>query len=79
MRAVAAVAMAGVILGAAGGSLTTVLVSGDDHGHHDEGFRMGQFGPPGMPAVPPDGRMRFPGDEDESNNGTDEPSSLSRS
>ena len=92
MRAVAAVAVAGVILGAAGGSITTALVSSDDHGHHDEHFRMGQFGPPGVPAVPPGGRSGSrategglpdppvpPGTDDGTDGGTDEPSSLSQS
>ena len=65
MRAVSAVALAGVILGAAGGSVTTALVSGDGHGR-DEHFRIGQQFGPGMPMIPPpDGRQRFPGDESE--------------
>lgn len=61
MRAVAAVAVAGVILGAAGGSVTTALVAGDDHGDRDDRHRFGQGWQPGMPPVPPDGRMRLPG------------------
>jgi hypothetical protein len=65
MRAVAAVAVAGVIIGAAGGAVTTALVSGDDHGDRNERFRIGPAWGPGMPAVPPGGRERFPGDEGE--------------
>ena len=94
MRAVAAVAVAGVILGAAGGAVTTALVTGDDRGDHPERFRIGPAWQPGMPAVPPNGR-EFPGDEPEdgglpempvppgstdgTDGGTDEESSLSRS
>ena len=63
MRAVAAVAVAGVILGAAGGAATAALVSGDDHGDHPERFRIGPALHPGLPAVPPNGREEFPGDE----------------
>jgi hypothetical protein len=61
MRSIAAVAVAGVILGAAGGAATTALVSGDGHGDRDERFRIGQQMPPGMPMIPPGGRQRFPG------------------
>lgn len=61
MRAVAAVAVAGVILGAAGGAVTTALVS-DHKGEGHERPAIGQnFGPGGVPAVPPDGRQGFPG------------------
>jgi len=60
-RSVAAVAVAGVIIGAAGGAVTTAVVSGDRHGDHDL-ERMGQVWQPGMmPAVPPGQRQRFPG------------------
>jgi len=60
-RSVAAVAVAGVIIGAAGGAVTTAVVSGDRHGDHDR-ERMGQVWQPGMmPAVPPGQRQRFPG------------------
>lgn len=95
MRAVAAVAVAGVILGAAGGAVTTALVTGDARGDHPERFRIGPAWQPGMPAVPPNGRQEFPGDEPEdgglpempvppgstdgTDGGTDEESSLSRS
>jgi hypothetical protein len=58
-RAVAAVAVAAVIIGAAGGAVTTALVT---HGpDHDEHHRIGQFGRPEMPAVPPGGRQGIPG------------------
>ncbi len=77
MRSVAAVAVAGLIIGAAGGAVTTALVSGDHRGHdHHQPGRMMQPGM--MPGVPPDGRMRFPGDGSD-DDGSDEPSSLSRS
>ncbi len=64
MRAVAAVAVAGVILGAAGGAVTVSLVS--DHGDRGDHHRIGQQFGPGVPMmVPPGGRQRFPGDESE--------------
>ncbi len=64
MRAVAAVAVAGVILGATGGAVTTALVS--DSGDRGDHHRIGQQFGPGMPMmIPPGGRQRFPGDESE--------------
>jgi hypothetical protein len=62
MRSVAAVAVAGVILGAAGGAVTTALVTDDDRGDGPGRPGFGQMLMPGqMPAVPPDGRQGFPG------------------
>ncbi len=53
-RSVTAVAVAGVILGATGGAVTTALVADDGHPDHDfDRHRMGQQMGPGMPAVPP--------------------------
>lgn len=64
MRAVAAVAVAGVIIGATGGAVTTALVS--DRGDRGDHHRIGQQFGPGMPMmIPPGGRQRFPGDESE--------------
>lgn len=60
LRSVAAVAVAGVIIGAAGGAVTTALVSDDRHGDHERP-RFGQVWQPGMPVVPPGGRLGFPG------------------
>ena len=60
MRAVAAVAVAGVILGATAGAVTTALVS--DSGDRGDHHRIGQQFGPGMPMmIPPGGRQRFPG------------------
>lgn len=61
MRAVVAVAVAGVILGAAGGAATTALVSDRDGDGHERPAIGQNFGPGGVPAVPPDGRQGFPG------------------
>jgi len=63
MRSIAAVAVAGVIIGAAGGAVTTALVSDDDRGDRGE-HRIGQQMQPGMPMMPGGGRQRFgmPGD-----------------
>jgi hypothetical protein len=61
MRAVAAVAVAGVILGAAGGAVTTALVSDHDGDRHERPAIGQNFGPGQMPGLPPDGRQGFPG------------------
>ncbi|WP_183095914.1 hypothetical protein [Nocardioides stalactiti] len=61
-RAVAAVALAGVILGATGGALTTALFAHDGRGDRGEHHRMEmpfQRGVP--PMMPPGGRPGFPG------------------
>ncbi len=78
LRAVLAVAAAGIIVGAAGGTVTTLLVHGDDDGPRHERFggrieeRLegrfgdgpgGDFEPPGMP---PGGMPALPPDEDDS-------------
>lgn len=65
LRVVAAVAVAGVILGAAGGAVTTALVSDGRGDHGDHGDRHGppfdRVGPPGQqPGMMPPGRV-FPG------------------
>ncbi|PWN02132.1 hypothetical protein DJ010_13445 [Nocardioides silvaticus] len=72
MRAVAAVAVAGVILGAAGGAATTALVS-DSHPDRSGEQRFGPMFHPGMPGLPPGGQMRFPGDESDGQSSDDEP------
>ncbi|MDZ5621967.1 hypothetical protein SFC88_14060 [Nocardioides sp. HM23] len=64
MRAVAAVAVAGLILGAAGGAVTTALVS-DDHGGRGDHLRIGHQLGPGVPMVPPGGQQRDPGEGSE--------------
>lgn len=54
-RSVVAVAVAGVILGATGGAVTTALVADGGHGGHGghgDRHRMGEEGPPGMPDGP---------------------------
>lgn len=61
MRSVAAVAVAGVIVGAAGGAVTTALVSDHDGDHPLRPGIGQQFGPGQMPMVPPGSRQVFPG------------------
>lgn len=95
MRSIAAVAVAGLIIGAAGGAVTTALVSDDDRGRGEH--RIGQQMQPGMPMAPGGGRQRFgmPGEGGQDSelpelpempvppgsesDGTDEQSSLSQS
>lgn len=91
MRSIAAVAVAGLIAGAAGGAVTTALVSDDDRGRGEH--RLGHQMQPGLPMIPGGGRQRFglPGEGGQDrerpelpvppgsgSDGTDEQSSLSQ-